>query len=192
MANTDIFKAFAATFAPELSGSKRWQAMLRIAMELCILQRPVEIVETGCIRDATSWLGDGQSTVLFAWLVARLGGTASAVDLDPGACRVARRECPNTIVENDDSLRYLMRARLHAVDLLWLDSMDYAPPYPLSELHHAGELAIAYPRLKSGCLIAIDDCHTEDQGKQTFVRAFFERMQIAPIHASYVTIWRKP
>ena len=62
------------------------QATFRSAFEfLDQLDRPVFIVETGCVRKANHW-SDGQSTILFDKFVAGLpGSVVHIVDLNPHA-----------------------------------------------------------------------------------------------------------
>lgn len=184
---------FSQAFGRELGKTQRWEAFKWIAAQLIERNRPVYIGETGCARDPGNWVGDGQSTLIWDWLLQALGGTGFTVDKSPQACASVRPQVKRMGVVCDDSLAYLGHAHLvGSLDLLYLDSRDYQPPYPLSEIHHAAELAIVYEKLPSGCLIAVDDCHAQNVGKHVMMQKFFERMEISPRFVSYVTIWEKP
>lgn len=186
--------AFTHKFARHLGGTKRWDAFLRIASELFNFHRPVTIGETGSLRILDNWEGDGQSTRLWDFIAKYTNGRAYSIDKSQETHLLVGLNCPNVVSFCDDSLMILpsLEHLVKNFDLLYLDSMDYEPPFALSEIHHAGELAFCYPRLKSGCLIAVDDCHSDFQGKHVFVKAFFDRMGIAPLLKSYITIWKKP
>jgi len=77
------------------------------------------------------------------------------------------------------------------LDLLYLDSYDLVEGIE-SPTHHLAELTAVYPRLPSGCLIAVDDCVSATHGKHRFVLAWLASLGVQPILESYVTIWRKP
>ena len=145
------------------------------------------------MRELDCWAGDGQSTRLWAFIVEAVGGSAFSLDIDPKACVLARKTCGGFVsVVETDSITYLAQCvDLGRLDLLYLDRFDYTGD-ARSALHHAGELAAAYPKLPSGCRIAVDDCHTPTEGKHTLVKAYFDAMGIEPELASYVTVWRKP
>ncbi len=61
-----------------------------------------------------------------------------------------------------------------------------------SPTHHLAELTSIYPRLPSGCIIAVDDCKSETHGKHRFVRDWLLSLGVRPLLESYVTVWRKP
>lgn len=188
------FLAFIEVFDPYLRASHRWDALRFIAAELLATEKPIHIGETGSIRVDGNWGGDGQSTKLWAWLARETRGSVFSVDSDPATSALTKQLCPSVDAICSDSLSFLAqnRNRLFNLNLLYLDSADYSFPYVHSELHHVGEHALAYPSLPSGCLIAVDDCHGPMTGKHALIKAFFKRAGIAPIHESYITVWRKP
>lgn len=191
MSNLQLFES---TFGIHLRNSSRWSAFRFLAETLFSLDRPIHIGETGCLRLRDNWAGDGQSTRLWDFIAGATKGSSFSVDINPNNCSVAQSLCPNTEVICGDSLRVLgslEKERLSRLDLLFLDSYDFASPHGLSMLHHMGELAIVWSQLKSGCLIAIDDCLREDLGKHGYVQKFMSDMNIEPVHRSYITIWRK-
>jgi hypothetical protein len=185
---------FQREFSPRLGCTRRWEAFQVLARALLEKGGPVYIGETGTVRTLDNWVGDGQSTRIWDWIVSRVGGEAFSVDLDPNCTRLALSLCPRVAAFTDDSIRFLANnhSRLKTLDLLFLDSCDFHPRPHLSELHHVGELAAAYPYLASGCLIAVDDCHRPDLGKHTLIKVFFDRVQVMPVHSGYITIWKKP
>lgn len=185
---------FVDEFEKHLKSTHRWNAFIRIAAELFSLERSVFIAETGSMRALGNWGGDGQSTLLWNFIAKHTNGCAFSIDSNPGAFEMVKTHCKNVIPFCDDSITMLtdLAGLVENLDLLYLDSMDYQGETALSELHHAGELAACYSKLKSGCLIAVDDCHTDDQGKHFLVKTFFDRMNIEPIVKSYITVWEKP
>jgi trans-aconitate methyltransferase len=186
--------AFFSTFAPHLSETVRWRAFLYIVDELLRHGRPVTILETGTTRDPGNWAGDGNATAIWGWLAKRTGGTAYSIDIDPKACEAARGLACGVNVLEGDSLD-LMRAITpkHHIDLLYLDSFDWTPSIGArAALHHSAELARVWDALPSGCLVAVDDCHSVVSGKHVLVAAFFDLLGVKPEVESYVTIWRKP
>jgi SAM-dependent methyltransferase len=192
-----VLNEFQRKFFKHLGGSPRWNAFLFIAKQLLEKEGDVWLCETGCARWANNWHGDGQSTQLWDWILEQKGGTGFSVDIEPRHVEYAKQVAPRVFVTCADSIRYLAEFDNKAaslLDLLFLDSYDYGPDdrYALSELHHAGELAAIYERLKPGCLVAVDDCHTPEEGKQRFVKLFFKKLGVEPIHESYITVWKKP
>lgn len=185
---------FVNQFDPVLKKSVRWPSFLRIALELFSLNRPVFIGETGSLRLLGNWHGDGQSTFLWDFIAKATLGHAFSVDSNIGAFELVKSHCPHVTPFCDDSIQLLasLDGVIESFDLLYLDSMDYNNQTALSELHHAGELAVCYPKLKSGCLIAVDDCHEPDRGKHVLIKTFFDRFGIPPLIEGYVTVWRKP
>lgn len=192
-----LYEQFEAEFKPKLGHTKRWEAFSLIAKELLSLESPF-ILETGCLRQPDNWEGDGQSTRVWNWIIEKAEGLLSSVDIEDRNCAVAEEYCNDKYasVTTMDSIKYLRTEQCHYVDnlnLLYLDSFDYKPgKYHLAELHHIGELACVYDELPSGCLIAVDDCHSDTFGKHVLVKAFFDRLNVQPVLKSYITIWRKP
>ena len=183
---------FQSEFGQYLRGGTRWEAFQLIARELSTLYRPVTIIETGCVRKEGNWMGDGQSTLIWNWIAKKTFGRSFSVDIDPDAVKIAQSLAPHVKVECSDSIKWLQDSwEVKRADLIFLDSYDFDGSYR-SSLHHIGELAVCYERLPSGCMIAVDDCHSGDAGKHVMVAKFFEMLDIPPIHQGYITIWRKP
>ena len=180
------FDEFVKTFKPRLHcalGYKqhqfdRWPAFNFIAKELFSKGSPVNIVETGTLRKDDDWLGYGHSTLLWDWILERTEGKGFSVDIDRQAIDFARSKCKHLTFIHEDSVGFLrgLSKEIFAktIDLLYLDSFDWSKELHLSScLHHMGELAMIYDQLPSGCLIAVDDAHNENEGKHVIVRNFF-------------------
>ncbi len=184
-------ETFSEAFGDKLLFTKRWDAFSLIAARL-LTRGPINIVETGCVRQENNWGGDGQSTVVWSWLAQRAGGRVFTCDIDESNCKTAKRLAPKAAVYHMDSITFL-RSYYDAslIDLLYLDSYDLTDDHRAA-LHHIGELAAIYERLPSGCLIAVDDCVTDDRGKHVYVAAFFASIGVVPLIKSYVTVWQKP
>lgn len=132
---------------------------------------PVNIVETGTTRSAAGLLGDGWSTVAWAWYVRQVGGRVWTVDIDPAAheaCRqiVARyAEVVDHVVA--DSVAFLsdwVATSHRSVDLLYLDSLDF-DDRNLSTQHCLAEVEAIRPALSTEALVLFDD--TESNGDRT-------------------------
>jgi hypothetical protein len=183
---------FEREFRGKVGEDRRWPAFKVIAYYLLAKQGPVHIAETGCARQADNWNGDGQSTQVWNWIIERTGGSAIAFDIDPGAVAYAKTVAPLVDVQCIDSVQGLrMIPHPEKLDFLYLDSYDVTPGIE-SPTHHLAELASIYPRLPSGCLIAVDDCKSETHGKHRFVRDWLLSLGVRPLLESYVTVWRKP
>jgi hypothetical protein len=181
-------------------------------------KRPLTIVETGCVRKAGNWAGDGQSTVLFDRYV-RAGHRQSvvhSVDLDPAATRTCRRLVSRrVIVHTGDSVALLprigarLRAEARAVDLLYLDSfdLDWQNPTP-SAVHALKELAAIIGMLRAESLVVVDDSamrafgiprkggrlqpvgvQPKVSGKGTYVAEYAAQVRARPLFSSYQAGW---
>jgi hypothetical protein len=185
-------QSFAQQFGFKLAQYQRYEAFKLICEHLISLGRPVKIVETGCVRAKDNWAGDGQSTLIWDWVISQVGGSATSIDLDPQACETAIRLAPRAKVicgDSVDSLMYLTDKS--EIDFLYLDSMDWDGTGE-SALHHLDELSVCWDHLKSGTLIAVDDCFDDGRGKGQMIRSRLDKVGIVPILDSYVTIWKKP
>lgn len=187
----NLIESFDNQFKPVLGDTARWNAFSLIARHLLSKNKPVNIMETGCVW-TDNWRGQGCSTKLWEWIADKTDGVAFSFDISDEHVELARKFCPKAHIALMDSIEGLNSYDTTNLDLLYLDSYDYNPPYGLSELHHAGELAVCYERLPSGCLIAIDDCSSDTEGKHALVCAFFKRMGIEPLLRSYIYVWQKP
>lgn len=171
----------------------RAEAFKTIGYHLIYLSRPVNIIETGSLRTAEDWIGNGQSTLVWNWLIRELGGKCVSIDLSPSVCDFAKSHTKHVEVINGNSLSVLPKMTdIEDYDIIYLDSFDWSPSVSArSSLHHVTELGLVWDRLKTGCLIAVDDCHEREAGKHALVKYFFDLMGNRPIHEGWVTIWKK-
>lgn len=122
------------------------------------------IVETGCYRGVP---GDGNSTLILAWLARRLKGSFISVDNCSVHCGAATVYLSTMLPEDArasafwnivtaDSVKFLQDTQ-EAIDLLYLDSMDIAEdPLPCQN-HQLEEIKAAYSKLSSSALVLLDD-----------------------------------
>jgi hypothetical protein len=184
---------FADRFAPHLGATRRWQAFVFIADALAELRRPIGIVETGCLRQIDNWAGDGQSTVVWDWLIKQHGGYGHSYDISAESVAAARSSVSTMQVHQQDSVEALAGfASASTIDLLYLDSYDWTAGSDASAQHHRKELEAIYDRLRPGCLIAVDDCMGKEKGKHALVLPWLAERGVEPIVTGYVYVWRKP
>jgi len=183
---------FDRAFKSKVGEDRRWAGFKLIAYYLLAKQEPVHIAETGCARQENNWSGDGQSTQVWNWIIERTGGSLVSFDIDAKAVGYAKSVAPLADVRCIDSVQGLRQLQNpEQLDFLYLDSFDLTDGIE-SPTHHLAELTAIYPRLKSGCIIAVDDCKTETKGKHRFVRDWLMIVGVRPVLESYVTVWRKP
>ena len=133
--------------------------------------RPVTIVETGCVRIADNWEGDGQSTLLFdRYLTAAAKGSQGySVDIDARATAYCRTLVGNGFdIRTGDSVLQLraiaeeLKRDGRRIDLLYLDSydVDWGNVVP-SAAHHLKELVSIAECLDAATLVVVDDAPRE-------------------------------
>jgi len=197
----NYFEDFCQKFKPLLTANEykqnqynRWAAFEFIAKELLEKNKPLTIIETGTLRAENDWLGYGHSTLMWDWIVSKTSGDVYSVDIDHDAIKFARPRCNNIKFIHCDSIGYLRSVEASKLDLLYLDSYNWSPQEHISScLHHMTELGSIWDRLPSGCLVGVDDCHSETLGKHVLVNLFFEKLiKQKPLVNCHVQIWRKP
>lgn len=164
MATADFWKYFNEEIYPQLGF--RQSTFKKIFEYLDSLQRPVFIVETGCVRNVGTYQGEGQSTLMFDKFASAVpGSVVYTVDIDPNATALCSTLVSPTVkVHTGDSVGFLRDVAINppkqfpSVDLLYLDSydVDFSNPHP-SALHHIKELLAASPIVNDGTLVALDD-----------------------------------
>ena len=148
--------------APRLKG--RAETFRKMFEHLDKFDRPVHIVETGCIEDPDNWAGNGCSTILFdRYAVAHPGSTVRSVEIVPEKVSAARSVVSDAVeIRCGDSVHWLRefaRSLIDpTVDLLYLDAshLEWNDPVP-SALHHINELMAIMPVLHPGSMVAVDD-----------------------------------
>jgi len=151
----------------------RSQTFARMFEYLDRLDRPVGIIETGCVRAAGNWRGDGGSTVLFdKYAQTHAGSAVHSVDIDAKATELCRSLVSNRVtIHTGDSVKFLEIAAAAAepdsqvLDLLYLDSFDLDKANPLpSALHHLMELTASAPLIRPDTMVVVDDSFLSIQG----------------------------
>lgn len=175
-----VGNAWETEFKPLLGKTKRWEGFSLIVEDLLARPKPV-IIETGTLREPGNWAGDGQSTLVWQWVMERKPGLAISVDWDTEASKRASEMCPNVHVVAQDSISFLRGFLPYSIDLLYLDSME-------NPMHQMGELAAIWDRLPSGCLIASDDSPT----KGVLTAAVLKGIGVPCLLESYISVWQKP
>ena len=160
--------------------------------------RPL-IIETGCLRIAGNWEGDGQSSFMFDALTRAMGGAFFSIDVLAESIETARRACSSAVnlICNDSvaalyTLSQLMRG---PAALVYLDSYDVDADNPMpSAIHHALELAAARPLLGPGTLVCVDDYGVGRQpgGKGLILDRFFANIRARVLYSGYQRIWLVP
>lgn len=189
----DYVDRFDAAFMPKLGiRAPTFRAVLREMLA----RDHKSIVETGCIRKADNWEGDGQSSIVWADYIKWNHGSYQTMDIDAEACALTRELVPSAAVACGNSLVELTR-RDTVIDLLYLDSydVDMANPHPAA-LHCLMELTSARPRLRSGSIVFIDDSPMEQGfvvgGKGKYVAEYFKEIGVAPFTFAYQIAWVMP
>ena len=193
---------FARHYQPRLE--KRAAGFGTLFTALARMPAPLLILETGTLRLAGNWEGDGQSSYMFDVFIQAeqalgRGGGFFSIDLNLDSVAAARRVCSGVanLVCNDSvhALHSLARVLHRQASLLYLDSfdLDLADPLP-SATHHLMELAAAAPLLATGSLVAVDDYCLDGKagGKGLLVDLYMDSIGAAVIHSGYQKIWRLP
>jgi len=164
MLSADFWNWFDELAAPKLV--HRTESFRKIFTYLDRINRPVGIVETGCVRQPDNWAGDGQSTILFdKYAEFHPGSAVFSIDRDPQAAALCSSLVSDRVrIHARESIAYLKSltdeppSELDFVDLLYLDSydVDFDNPLP-SAIHHLKELLAIAPMLSSETLIVVDD-----------------------------------
>ena len=173
--------------------NKRSDGFRKIFKYLATKENPV-IVETGTYREENNYEGDGCSTLLFDSFVDYHGGSVLSIDIDPKACKLAKKNTYFTDVIESDSVEFLGTLD-GKIDLLYLDSYnidnwndDWAPA-----AHHLKELFAAKNCIKEGTLIVVDDNLTNSSGKRVgkgrLIYELMESLGIEPYFDGYQVGW---
>ena len=174
----DFFKLYYSNYYPFLNQRQNTFTQMFMYLESLNKEKYL-IVETGTTRDINNLEGEGNSTILFdLYLNHQKDGVLYTVDISPTNCAVAQKHVSNkTTVILGDSVNFLHKfPNPEDIDLLYLDSFDFNrdDPHP-SSFHHMQELTAIYSKLKSGCLIVIDD-NFNGMGKGKYVAEFLDNV----------------
>jgi tetratricopeptide (TPR) repeat protein len=164
------YDEFAAPRLREWPKMARDNTFRKMFEHLDAFDRPVHIVETGCIEDPDNWAGNGCSTILFnKYVETHPASTARSLEIVPEKIKLGKEYCRFVNFYLGDSVEHLRKlaehrviveelAWRHSVDLLYLDASNHnwiheAP----SQAHHLNELMAAMPMLHNFSLVVVDD-----------------------------------
>src|SRR6202035_4675188 len=144
----DEFAAPKLSTYPKMAREKTFRKMFE---HLDSFDRPVHMIETGCIEEPDNWAGNGCSTILFDhYIYHHPGSTARSVEIDPEKVKKAKEICPRVWFHCGDSVEFLGNRDIwdHKIDLLYLDASNHnwMSEVP-SQVHHYNELMAAMPKL---------------------------------------------
>jgi len=173
--SAEFWSFFDGEAAPRLA--LRANTFRKIFEHLDRFDKPITIIETGCVRVKDDWAGEGQSTLLFDRYVHHHAAESKlySVDINKAATDYARTFIgPQTVLANDDSVKHLagltaaFLASGQTADLVYLDAhdLDWHYWYP-SAAHHLMELCAVLRILRKDTLVVVDDCAIS----ASFVRA---------------------
>ena len=159
----DFWNYFDQVASPRLA--RRANGFRKVFTYLDRLERPVTIVETGCVREQDNWAGDGQSTILFdKYAEFHPGSAVLSVDVDPTAVALCKPLVTRAQVNRSDSIAFLENLarrwpdQFEVLDLLYLDSHEVNLEDPLaSAAHHLDELLAIAPVICPDTLVVVDD-----------------------------------
>lgn len=163
MRSEEFWEWFEREARPKLAG--RAETFAAMFAHLDGFDRPVAIVETGCIEEHDNWGGNGCSTIMFdRYVAARPGSTAWSIEISQEKINAAAPLCPNVALFCGDSVQGLERLADRSlplpisVDLLYLDAshLRWTNPAPAA-LHHLRELYAAMPMIREDTLVVVDD-----------------------------------
>jgi hypothetical protein len=146
-------------------GKSRLKFINKIYSHFALLNKPINILETGCGHSPTTKTS-ASMTYIFAKIIKNLkGGSLLTVDLNKdhlNKCKEITKDFSDIIDyrlgDSVEVLRNLNEDFIKSLDLIILDSYDLYlfNPNP-SGIHHLQELLALYNRINKNCLIAIDD-----------------------------------
>jgi hypothetical protein len=147
------------------------------ALMLAVARNVKNIVETGTLRKADNWEGDGQSTLLLAEFASRYGCKLWTCDVDPTSIALCREltlpYASHIEYVVSDSVQFL-REFPDPIDFLYLDSMDFTPKDPDPPQDHAvREGQAALHALHTQSIVLVDDCLATKGGKGGKVIPYF-------------------
>ena len=147
-------------------GESRLKFINKIYHHFVNLNRPINILETGCGHDSTTETF-ASMTYVFASILNNLkGGSLFTVDINENNLNKCKKLTKNfshiinyKLGDSLNILRNLNEDFIKSLDLIILDSYDlYLPDPNPSAIHHLQELLALYNKIdKKNCLIAIDD-----------------------------------
>jgi SAM-dependent methyltransferase len=139
-------------------------------------KEPINIVETGCIRNTTdeSKFGDGWSTLNWEYYAKKTNSKVYVVDINQEHIEKSKQIVPESELvkyTKQDSIEYLQNFD-KKIDFLFVDSFDYcgdAANILACHNHSLNEVIAAWDKLNEHCFILIDDVFNDSwDGKGKF------------------------
>lgn len=120
------------------------------------------IMETGCMRDADNYLGDGCSTMIWDAMACDYDLLFHTVDIDQQAVDLCNSMMTCGHASCANSIEYLWKHQC-PIDLLYLDSLDSHQPG--APEHQLMELTAAMPQMKINGYVMCDDFYYHGKGR---------------------------
>jgi hypothetical protein len=165
MKTDDFWKFFNTVAAPRLE--LREKTFRKIFEYLDVIEGPLTIVETGCVRLEDNWEGDGQSTIMFDKYInyRDQDSICYTVDISPAAVLECKRLVSSRVqVNTDDSVHFLrglsekLKMEKKFINFAYLDSFDVDMTYwHRAAIHHLKELLAISNCINNTTLVAVDD-----------------------------------
>ncbi len=155
------------------------------------------IIETGTVRGVGGWYNEGQSTLIWDWVAKQLSDIKIiSIDKDQSCIDIAKSQTSDNIEYICDcsvnTLNSMSPQIIKNTTLLYLDSMDWTIEKAFeSSLHHLCELTCVWTNLPIGCLVVIDDRHSDTMGKHIMIEQFMNKLGIIPFFKDYQIAWIK-
>jgi hypothetical protein len=152
---------------PETGRNKSFLKVIEILEET--YKEPINIVETGCIRNITdeSKFGDGWSTLNWEYYAKKTNSVVYVVDINERHINQSKKIVPESEFvkyTKDDSVNYLKNFD-KKIDLLFVDSFDYCGDeenIKACHNHSLNEIKASWDKLNDKCFILIDDVFSEE------------------------------
>ena len=186
---TDLFDA-EARFLKLHRRRSNFRRMVEHAVWYAESAGKCHIIETGCAWDTGNWEWQGQSTLVWDWLIKTrpdLDITCHSIDITPNSVANSKAQTQHvryTCGESVFTLATLKTSEIQKCGLLYLDSFDWLADGSNNmqcAFHHVAELAAVYRDLTDSCMIVVDDRHGPEKGKHWMVEGFMSHYLNQPI-----------
>lgn len=158
------------------------------------------VVETGCQRQQGDW-GAGCSTLILASMLKELipDGCLHSVDHSPSSIEIAAAVVKSVGAEHlvrlhcADSVSFLQSFD-GAIDLLYLDSLDYESDeesIALCQRHQLNEVRAAVGKMARSGVVLLDDNHLPGGGKTRLAKAFLRENGWSCVLDWQQSVWAK-
>jgi hypothetical protein len=154
-------------------GRRKMGIYILVQLDIKYGNSPVNIIETGTIRneDPIYMKGDGHLTKAWAWYVQKKGGRVWTVDIDSTAletCKKVTKQWEGYIEYVQEDSKKFLKEFNKPIHLLYLDSYDsdWANPDIIKAAceHQLVEVENAIDKLDSKAMILLDDVRKDMKG----------------------------